>query len=251
MSDSSAFYSALSANYDRMTRAQDRRQMEKARLKSLVEMYSIKSALDVACGTGLHAILLAELGVQVTATDNSADMLQQAQFNAEQTNVSVRWLRCEMQNLLDCLDDRFDAIFCLGNSIPHLLEFEDLQRTIAQFVALLKARGICLLQILNYERILQTKNRIVGIHRAESLEFVRFYDFFSELIQFNILTIDWSGPNARHSLQSTQLRPYRAWEIELCLAHYLFSVQKYSSLSLEPFEPSSSTDLVILGAQSR
>ena len=50
------------------------------------------SALDIACGTGRHALWLAERGWQVTGLDFSRAALAVAAAEAERRRVDVRWL---------------------------------------------------------------------------------------------------------------------------------------------------------------
>ena len=50
--------------YDTMTRFHERIPDETAMLKTWVERYQLRSVVDLACGTGLHAIILAQLGLQ-------------------------------------------------------------------------------------------------------------------------------------------------------------------------------------------
>jgi ubiquinone/menaquinone biosynthesis C-methylase UbiE len=65
------FYDALAPDYDTMTGFQKRFVHEKPFFRLLVEKYKIRTVLDAGCGTGFHSLLLAQLGVQVTAIDVS------------------------------------------------------------------------------------------------------------------------------------------------------------------------------------
>ena len=49
-------------------------------------------ALDLACGSGRHAVWLAERGFRVTAVDFSEEALRQARERAEETGVDVEWV---------------------------------------------------------------------------------------------------------------------------------------------------------------
>ena len=48
--------------------------------------------LDVGCGTGEHALLAAELGLEVTGIDLSTRAIRLAQLKASQRNLAVRFL---------------------------------------------------------------------------------------------------------------------------------------------------------------
>lgn len=66
-----------------------------------------KKVLDVACGTGRHAVRLAEDGAYVTALDRSEEMLAVARTKTDR----VRWLRGDLDRLpFD--DAAFDVVLC-------------------------------------------------------------------------------------------------------------------------------------------
>jgi tellurite methyltransferase len=54
-------------------------------------------ALDVACGAGRHALLLAERGWQVTAVDSSAVALELLQLRAKERNVAVATIEADLE----------------------------------------------------------------------------------------------------------------------------------------------------------
>ncbi len=245
------FYEELSATYDRMTRFESRLEKEMAILRLWVDRYSIKSVLDVACGTGLHVIALRKLGVDATGVDLSDSMIQKARANSRANSVEARFITSSMTNLRDTIRNEFDAVLCLGNSIPHLLNKRDLIGALGSFASVLKPDGLLLLQLLNYKRILASGNRIVGIHSDGDLEFVRFYDFLDTFVRFNILEIDHSGESISHRLHSTKLYPYSSDELIEALSETTFrDVELFGSMNRNVFDSSDSTDLVISARNS-
>lgn len=245
------FYEAIAGQYDDMTRFKQRLQSEKAVLQRWVERYGFYSAIDAACGTGLHAVLLAQMGIQVVGTDLSSSMLAEAKKHADEAGVEVTWVPAPMQELGQHIRGRFDSVFCLGNSLPHLLTQADLLATLEAFHALLNPFGVLVIQLLNYDRILTTQERIVGVHRQGSREYVRFYDFLPGEIRFNVLTIDWADEKAAHSLHSTLLHPYRQDELMQALAHCGFvDFDCFGDMQFSPFDKTSSQNLIIVGKKT-
>jgi SAM-dependent methyltransferase len=72
-------FGAYSQYYDLLYKDKDYAG-EAAYVRSLIERYhpSARSVLDLGCGTGRHALLLAESGYRMTGIDRSPDMLQAA-----------------------------------------------------------------------------------------------------------------------------------------------------------------------------
>jgi len=204
------FYDSIAGRYDDIVGGVARSDAARQLAAWLIESRGVRRVLDVACGTGLHARALAERGVQVVAADASQAMLQEARGKAGGPGRHIEWLHAPMETIAQSTTGPFDAILCLGNSLPHLLTDTQLHATIRGFGTLLAAGGIAVVQMLNYGRILERQERIVGVTRSENTEYVRFYDFLPENIRFNVLELHWQDGRCRHKLHQTELRPYRA-----------------------------------------
>ena len=246
------FYEKIVSNYDNMTRFKERMQKETGILKHWIERYHFRSAVDTACGTGLHAILLAQLDIDVAGADISEAMLEQARVHAKEWNVNIPWIQSGMQELSQKLDRQFEAVFCLGNSLPHLLTHTELQAAFKSFWQLLAPGGILAIQMLNYSKVLEQQERIVGIHRQGSTELIRFYDFLPERIRFNLLTVEWgSDKNLTHDLSSTELYPYRKQDVEKVLTGLGdVTVEFYGDMSFHAFDEAASPNLVLVAQKS-
>ena len=240
-------YDRIADEYDEITGAARRAAAAADFLRELRGRHVFDSALDVACGTGLHAVLLAAAGVRVTAGDLSEAMLDHARRRASDEGVYVRWVRSPMQQIDRHVDGPFDVIFCLGNSLPHLLEDADLDAAAAAFAGLLADGGLVAIQLLNYPRILARRERIVGITRSGDSQYVRFYDFLDERVRFNVLKMTWDGDRCRHELSADLLRPYAPDQVEAALRkHGLSAIERCGGATFEPFDEQQSDTLLIL-----
>ena len=74
-----------------------------------------REILELACGTGRHALEFEKLGYNVTATDRSPDMLEVARKRVLGKNLVL----AEMEQL-DLAKKNFDAAVCLFDSIGYL-----------------------------------------------------------------------------------------------------------------------------------
>jgi len=83
--------------------------------------------LEVACGTGSHAEILAAKGYEVTGVDISEDVLRVARDKVKRR---ARFVRGDMRDLDATVEGRFDAAVCLFSSISYNLTLADLRRTI-------------------------------------------------------------------------------------------------------------------------
>lgn len=246
------FYQKLASHYDAMTRLEQRWNSEREILQKWLQKFPFRRGLDAACGTGLHALLLSQLGVEMWGADISKEMLKQARKNARTAGVSVKWIQAPLEKLTKNIHHQFQAVLCLGNSIPHLLTKSQLLSTFQNFYHLLEPGGRVILQLLNYHKILSDKQRIIGIHRKDNLEFIRFYDYKGKLINFNILTIIWEKQKAISELQSTLLYPYTLDELQNYLQKVnLFPIAVYGDMHFSKFARKTSPNLVMVAQKNR
>ncbi len=81
------------------------------------------SILDMGCGTGRHAIELAQRGYKVTGVDISSGMLSQAKKKAKEAKVKVEWIQDDAIRFKS--GKRFDAAICLCEGAFGLLGMDD------------------------------------------------------------------------------------------------------------------------------
>ena len=75
------------------------------------------SLLDLACGTGRHALEFAGMGYEVTGVDYSEDLLELARRSAEEAGASIEFVAGDMREL--DLGRTFDSVTCLFDSIGY------------------------------------------------------------------------------------------------------------------------------------
>jgi len=70
-----------------------------------------KMILDLGCGTGGHALILAKRGYQVTGIDRSEGMLEQARKKAKDRNLNINYIKGDITQI--SLRREFDAIISM------------------------------------------------------------------------------------------------------------------------------------------
>ncbi len=99
------------------------------------------AVLDLACGTGRHAIELARRGYELVALDYSPDMIAAARRNRDAAAASIDFRVGDMR-ALDVPERPFDAIVCLFDSIGYVSTNEALQAVLAGVHAHLRPGGL-------------------------------------------------------------------------------------------------------------
>ena len=155
---STEFYDRLARAFDVMTDWPARLAFEMPFIQRTLNQHNARSVLDTACGTGWHAIALAQRGYTAAGCDASRAMIERARTNAAQAGVNVRFETADFGRL-DLFPGKFNAVLCLGNSLPHLLSREELVAAFGQILGRLERGGVVILHNLNYDLRLKTKPR--------------------------------------------------------------------------------------------
>jgi SAM-dependent methyltransferase len=116
----------------------DRREV--ARLIELMGLPVGAHVLDVPCGQGRHAHLLAEAGYSVEGLDFSRDLLALA--HGRGTAPNLKYTRGDMRHLPRSWSGRFDAVANLFTSFGFFLDPADDAHVLAQFARVLKPGGV-------------------------------------------------------------------------------------------------------------
>lgn len=243
------FYDLLSSDFDLMVSWDKRLKNEAPFFQKLFEENRVKKILDLACGSGHHSIFFAKAGYQVTGVDLSEKMLQIARKNSKGVS-DVRFVKTGFLKVYPKLKERFDAVMCLGNSLPHLLSKRDLKKTLQNIYNLLNPGGILILQNRNYDKILKKMIRFmppnITDQEGERIVFLRLLDFFKDRVVFNLVTFRQKEGKWSFQTKSTYLRPILRKEIENLLKGVGFKERKfYGDYNFSPFEKFTSEDIIV------
>lgn len=243
----SAFYDALAEEYHAMTLPEQRLARELPLFRTIVERYGVRTAVDAGSGTGFHTLLLARLGVDVTAVDISPAMMRRLAENAMSLGLAVHTAQGSLRDLPSLFPGTADALFCMGNTLPHLLSEEELAETLRGFARVIRSDGLLLLQLLNYDRIMRRRERIQHVREEGNLTFIRFYDYEDPLIRFNLVRLERTPGGIRHRLAAVPLMPIRSTGLREALGRAGYgNVELFGDIALGGFEPDTSVDLVVL-----
>jgi len=246
------FYDSFAADYDLMTDFPKRFVRERPFFHMLIDKFHIRSALDAGSGTGFHSLLLAQLGVDVTAVDISPGMISSVRDHVMQRRLDVKALVGGFEEIPEIVGRDFDAVFSLGNSLAHATSKEELLSWLRAFSAVLPPGGVLFLQNLNYDRILSNREKVQSVKEAGRKTFVRYYDYDEEGVIFNILTIEKTRDGILQHHRTIRLLPLLQRDLVAALESAAFTdVQVFGGISMNEFVPGDSKDLVILARRGK
>jgi SAM-dependent methyltransferase len=125
--------------------------------------------MELGCGTGKHAVLLAAQGYQMYGVDQSVEMIQQADANLVQFPSEIahklKFTRGDIRNFRT--PQKFDAVLSLFHVVSYQVGNEDLLATFATVKEHLSPNGIFVFDVWYGPAVLNNQPAI-RIKRAEN-----------------------------------------------------------------------------------
>ena len=137
-------YTVLSQYYDQLTTdVPYLRWAEYIEKQFAKHKLPIRTVMELGCGTGTLAAILAGRGYHVTAVDLSPDMLSIAAEKCE--GLDVRLVCQDMSRLI--VPEQVDAVICCLDSLNYVTRPAAVQRTFRQVFSALKPGGLFLFDV--------------------------------------------------------------------------------------------------------
>ena len=187
----------------------------------------------------------------MSAADISPLMVQRLRAHAGEMGLEIAAEVMDLRDPGGVEIEGVDAVFCMGNTLAHAADRDDLGLILRGFYRRLRPGGSLFLQILNYEKILSEANVIQSIREQDGVFYIRFYEYGAERIRFHLLRLSGSGSEVNHSLNSVALTPFRHNEIRESLEEAGFvDVRAFGDMTLQPYSSRRSQDLFLLAGRS-
>jgi glycine/sarcosine N-methyltransferase len=118
-------------------------------LVNLFERHGAKTALDCACGTGVHTEILAREGFRTVGSDASDLMLEVARSKLSAAGLAVELYKSSWRELPEVVPGRYDAVICMGNSIALEPDGEAVVESLRSMYTMLNDGGVLLISNTN------------------------------------------------------------------------------------------------------
>ena len=173
-----SFYQQLSVYYDQIFSFDEQELDFIAR-----QMGHCEHLLDVGCATGAKTAAFTRFAQSIVGLDSDPAMVSIAQDKHSARNVS--YLLGDMQKLdAKFANESFDGLLCLGNTLVHAADADAIGRLITLMGQMLSAEGRCMLQIVNYDRIIQQNIDFLPTIETRDVSFERKYVWQGQELHF-------------------------------------------------------------------
>lgn len=171
--------------------------------------------LDVGCGPGDLSLELSSGFKHITGIDLDPVLLEIARSSARE---NVDFLTLDMLQMKKAFGSKkLDGVLCFGNTLVHLSNPEQISGFLYEAASILNPNGKLLLQLINYDRILDQGIKALPTIETDLCTFVRKYTYDSSrhVVNFEtILTIKDRGEKIQNSIP---LYPLRQRELQSML----------------------------------
>jgi glycine/sarcosine N-methyltransferase len=250
------FYDALAPMFDVMTDWEARLAAEGPFLRAELEGAGARRVLDAACGSGGHALALTSWGFEAAGADVSRGMIELARHKVAERRLEVPFTVTGLDDLSAHYPaGAFDAVLCLGNSLPHLLTQAALVAALDGIAGVLRPGGLVITQALNYDLRWVKQPRFFaaqgGSFEGQEVLVWRFadYDVPAGRILFNLALFRKAAAGWNVQVHTTPHRPIMQDDMLAGLAAAGFrDPRSYGMMAwpAPPFDPDASGDLVMV-----
>ncbi len=212
----------------------------------------VKRVVDVACGTGHHAAMFQQWGLEAEGSDLSPAMIDRARATFSEPP-GMHWVVRGFDQPIPGAGS-WDAVVCVGNSLALAPDLAIVQTAIARMLEALRPGGVLLVQVLNlwrlpdgpciWQKCLRTKLPqgevliLKGVHRCDRRGYVE------------LVVVDPSGgPLLAH--ESPTFLGLEASDLEnMARQAGASQVQFFGGYAEQPFERQASVDLVMVARKA-
>ncbi len=213
-------------------------QFEKAEeeVEKILNLTSFRgdSVLDLCCGPGRHAVLLAKRGLSVTGVDKSPFLLKKARERARKENVRVRWRQQDMRHF--CRPESFGLILSLFTSFGYFDAPEDDQKALSNVFQSLKPGGTFIVDVVGKEILAKIYQPIHSKVLSDGSLLVERHEIVEDWSRIKNEWIIIKGETVHRF--KFQLRVYSGQELKARLAEAGFSeIHLYGNFDGHPYGP--------------
>lgn len=243
-------YDDFASAYDLMVDWPSRLANEAPFFERLFGKVGVSRVIDVACGTGHHARLFASWGLDVVGADASEEMIRQARAAPAPGRGLVEWVATDFLHVAQAVQGPFDAVVCLGNSLPHLGSSDEVVRALTGFGELLRPGGVLVLQMRSADRLYGGGPRLLGpsARDADGVRhlFVRLYGPEPDHLDLTIVSLVEREGSWSAQADTTRLVPLFFDDLIVALEKAgLTGVDSFADYQETPFDVALCDDLLV------
>jgi CBS domain-containing protein/ubiquinone/menaquinone biosynthesis C-methylase UbiE len=197
----------IARHYDLMVDWEKRFGFEFPIISYLFNKENVKNVLDLGVWTGEYTIgLVKQLKLKVVGLDHNPIMIALAENKRKKLpdnlQKKVKFMLTDFNKFSSEVSEKFDAVISMGNAFPYIPQEAD--KLLGEIKEVLREKnGVLVLQLLNFEKILKQKNRLLSFITQKSANspekehlFIEFFDKGEgRILYHHVIVFDFDGKN--------------------------------------------------------
>lgn len=176
------FYESIAKVYDYIF-PKNRKQLEF--VESIKKINSKEKMLDIGCATGNLTELLGEKTRNIIGIDLDKELLKEA----KEKHPNLNFENMNMLKINEKFEENsFDRVVSFGNTLVHLDSREEVEEFFQKVYKTLKLNGFFIVQIINYNRIIEKNIKNLPTIDNEKVKFVRDYEYDKSIGKVDFIT---------------------------------------------------------------
>ena len=176
------FYESIAKVYDYIF-PKNRKQLEF--VESIKKISSEEKILDIGCATGNLTEFLGEKTRNIVGIDLDKELLKEA----KEKHPNLNFENMNMLKINEKFEENsFDRVVSFGNTLVHLDSREEVEEFFQKVYKTLKFNGFFIVQIINYNRIIEKNIKNLPTIDNEKVKFVRDYEYDKSIGKVDFIT---------------------------------------------------------------
>lgn len=162
-------------------------------------------AIDLGCGPGFYALVLADLGFSVLAVDSSVALLNELKVRTQGRAISA--VESDMLSALRAQQQPYDLCLCIGDTIAHCQSRADVEALIREAHRVLVQGGLFIVSLRNYEQELTGTERFIPVRSDNDCIAMCALDYSAEHVY--VSDILWEHGGSGWAMTASSYRKLR------------------------------------------
>ena len=135
-------------------------------------------AFDLGAGNGIQSVALAKIGFSVMAVDFNKQLLNE--LNANREDLDINTIEEDIYKFLSTTYDKAELIVCMGDTLTHFRNYDQVEKTLERIAALLSEDGKVVFSFRDLSNERKGTNRFFPVRLDDNRSMTCFLEYFPD-----------------------------------------------------------------------
>lgn len=145
-------------------------------------------ALDLGAGNGVQSVALATLGYNVIAVDFSQELLAELTVNKGQLPIDA--VEKDISEYLTETGERPELVVCMGDTVTHLRNVEEVRKLVARIAAILPTGGRLIFSYRDLDEEKYGPDRFIHVRSDDARTLICFLEYLPGVVMVHDILVE-------------------------------------------------------------